>query len=478
MSKLASPIFQNKLPKISWKKIYSREYGVQYSEMAILCLSPKAKPHIPKPSVTQVVIPEGNNTAFYIDAVSWIELVESLNSAYTSHLKKLEAYEKQFIADGNKYLETAKKIAKINLWELTNYDLKNLYLDYQEKLFHYSLFTWSAFILNNYVAERAMLILDPYIKRHRRDADKQDIYDALFSPDKLAAVLRLQEEVFKYHGKLDAKHFDNLYERYKWLSCLDIHNRPWTKKEFDRHIKTFAKTEGKKKLNFSKIADELKIKNDDLEYLLMAKRFVYIKDARDDYRRRGVYFAVPLFKEIARRMHLNTDDVSYLQAKEILKFLEGKIKISPAIPRERKRGFILYLNVKQELICLQGKNIPTALHLLKLTMEKKELKELKGMVASKGTVDGIVTIVRGIKDLKKVKQGNILVAVTTHPDYVPAMRLAAAIVTDEGGITSHAAIVSREFGIPCIVGTKHSTSLLKDGDRIHVDAVNGIVKKL
>jgi pyruvate, water dikinase len=63
----------------------------------------------------------------------------------------------------------------------------------------------------------------------------------------------------------------------------------------------------------------------------------------------------------------------------------------------------------------------------------------------------------------------------TTPDYLPAMYKAGAIVTDEGGVTCHAAIVSREFDIPCIVGTQNATSILKDGDQVTVDAMNGKV---
>ena len=66
----------------------------------------------------------------------------------------------------------------------------------------------------------------------------------------------------------------------------------------------------------------------------------------------------------------------------------------------------------------------------------------------------------------------------TSPDYVPAMQRAAAIVTDEGGITSHAAIVARELGLPCIVGTVHATKSLKNGDRVEVDAFTGVVRKI
>ncbi len=77
-----------------------------------------------------------------------------------------------------------------------------------------------------------------------------------------------------------------------------------------------------------------------------------------------------------------------------------------------------------------------------------------------------------------MKEGEVLVAGMTTPDYVPAMRKACAIVTDEGGITCHSAIVSRELDLPCVVGTKVATRVLKDGDFVEVDATNGIVKKL
>ena len=81
-------------------------------------------------------------------------------------------------------------------------------------------------------------------------------------------------------------------------------------------------------------------------------------------------------------------------------------------------------------------------------------------------------------DIKRVQEGDILVTNTTHPNYLPAMQKAAAFVTNEGGIISHAAIVARELKKPCIVGTKIATQLLKDGDMVEVDADKGMVKKL
>jgi len=100
---------------------------------------------------------------------------------------------------------------------------------------------------------------------------------------------------------------------------------------------------------------------------------------------------------------------------------------------------------------------------------------VKGIGASPGVGSGEVKIVTGLGDLEKVQEGNVLVAEMTNPDYVPAMKRAAAIVTDQGGSTSHAAIVSREMGIPCIVGTETATKTLHDGQKVVVDANTGIV---
>src|SRR5579859_7441298 len=100
MTKIPKPIFKKNVNDIIWKKIYAREYGVQYSEMALLCLSPKAQYHIPKPSVDQVIIPDGNNTVFFIDEKSWNDLINSLNEKYTTKVSELEKYEEQFTLDG------------------------------------------------------------------------------------------------------------------------------------------------------------------------------------------------------------------------------------------------------------------------------------------------------------------------------------------------------------------------------------------
>ena len=114
----------------------------------------------------------------------------------------------------------------------------------------------------------------------------------------------------------------------------------------------------------------------------------------------------------------------------------------------------------------RGKLLPVTYHLTPI---------LIGAPASPGIGIGEVKIIRKNREISKIKPGDILVAKMTSPDYVPAMKKASAIITDEGGLTSHAAIVSRELGIPCVVGTKDATSKLKEGVVVTVDGEIGEV---
>ncbi len=113
-------------------------------------------------------------------------------------------------------------------------------------------------------------------------------------------------------------------------------------------------------------------------------------------------------------------------------------------------------------------------------MEKGEVAEagdpvVEGLGASPGVARGKAKVAHSLDELSKMEKGDILVARMTNPDMVPYMKIAAAIVTDEGGLTSHAAIVSRELGVPCIVGTNDATTKLHDGQDITVDAAHGKV---
>ncbi len=145
---------------------------------------------------------------------------------------------------------------------------------------------------------------------------------------------------------------------------------------------------------------------------------------------------------------------------------------------ERKRGWFLYnvsfhtdRNILDDLLHENHVRIKT---------EEKEtsFEKLAGQVVSKGRAKGRVRVIRSKGNLASFQPGEILVTEMTYPEYVPQMKMAAGVVTDEGGMTCHASIVSRELNIPCVVGTKFATQVLHDGDLVEVDAEKGVVRVL
>ena len=100
---------------------------------------------------------------------------------------------------------------------------------------------------------------------------------------------------------------------------------------------------------------------------------------------------------------------------------------------------------------------------------------MRGLGAAPGAASGVVRLSRPSSEGDALADGEVLVTHMTAPDWVPLMRRAAAIVTDSGGMTCHAAIVSRELGIPCVVGTGDATERLRDGELVTVDAGEGAV---
>ncbi|NMB78402.1 MAG: phosphoenolpyruvate synthase [Methanomicrobiales archaeon] len=167
-------------------------------------------------------------------------------------------------------------------------------------------------------------------------------------------------------------------------------------------------------------------------------------------------------------------DARVLSDKEIAKLaMYGKIAEDHyGIPQDVEWGI-----VGETIYILQSRPITTIGNKkeAKGMSEQKSTQKLllKGQGAAPGIASGNVVIIRDVRDVGKVKEGDILVTRMTNPDMVPAMRKVAAIVTDEGGMTCHAAIVSRELGTPAVVGTKNATNLLKADQVVTVDGEKG-----
>jgi len=154
--------------------------------------------------------------------------------------------------------------------------------------------------------------------------------------------------------------------------------------------------------------------------------------------------------------------------------LKGKIDQKRIV--DRKNDSILMFDSRFP----KGMFIPQtkAKAIIKEFFEIKKDAEIKGMVASKGFAKGLARIILKNEDFHKFRAGDILVTNMTRPEFLPLIKKAVAIVTDDGGLTCHAAIVARELKKPCVIGTKIATKVLKDGDLIEVDANKGIITKI
>ncbi|MEM0475978.1 MAG: PEP-utilizing enzyme, partial [Candidatus Norongarragalinales archaeon] len=188
-----------------------------------------------------------------------------------------------------------------------------------------------------------------------------------------------------------------------------------------------------------------------------------------------------MLEEIGRRLGVEMPFVLYLTPTEVTSALrEGSLEavnLDEGVLRARfKHGVVLF--ERGRITFFSG---ASALELSKLILEhqtladKEDFKKIRGMPASPGKARGTVKIIAIAEDMRKMREGDVLVSPATNPNLVSAMKKASAIVTNEGGVTCHAAIVSRELGIPCVTGTRVATRVLKDGDEVEVDATRGIV---
>jgi len=172
-----------------------------------------------------------------------------------------------------------------------------------------------------------------------------------------------------------------------------------------------------------------------------------------------------LCKKISYKSGYTSEDITFFRVNE----LKEKVRKSELI--KRKRACLIYF--------IDGKrSVSTNPDLIKWAKTLRKIDDkLKGQVACKGKARGKVCIINTANELSKYNGEEILVSVNTTPAMTQVMKKCKAIVTDEGGLTCHAAILSRELNIPCVIGTKNATKLLKDGDIVEVDAEKGEIKR-
>ncbi|PIZ52208.1 hypothetical protein COY27_01035 [Candidatus Woesearchaeota archaeon CG_4_10_14_0_2_um_filter_33_13] len=288
------------------------------------------------------------------------------------------------------------------------------------------------------------------------------------------------------------EHRDNFH----WVRCNYADGTESSLEYFVEEIRTMLKKETDpatilkeedEKYRFNKnekerIIKELKINDQKtLQMIRLSEQLLHFQDDRKKVILIILCSINKILYEIAKRYNLDTRLSLYLCAEEITEEIINKITNRQL--QERKDGCIfLWKRTSQnkgkydyETKVLVGKEFKDFVAILK-EHDEEEINDFRGMCASTGTATGKVRICQTKDDLKKFEQGEVLITSMTRPEFVTAMKKAAAIVTDEGGITCHASIISRELKIPCVIGTKIATKVLKDGDFVEVRANHSLVK--
>ncbi|MBR9699199.1 hypothetical protein GOV09_01965 [Candidatus Woesearchaeota archaeon] len=434
----------------------------------IYCFAQLHKPHYDY-SFTFLENEEGNwnmDAASLLRVREWV--VENAKTS-TQHIVKLYDQWRTYCGDFTQLCDNLREKELSSLSDKELYEeLKNLY---------------ECYLLAGSVA----YVTDCFMSRGEEDffeqllAEQGVAKDIVSQIDSLSYTLQSQQELVDL-GKCIKKNygtfplFDDLSqdfkdelknheERYFWIQNNYHHVHYVSAQEFYKQIPDLKETKAEKK--------EIPPQEPFVQNLLnIAQLFSGWKDVRKSGVAMGAHFFDVFLKEIARRTAYSADDLSFLIFHEIKPLLDGE-DFKDIIALRRKKCFFS-VNADSYFVC-EGEEAEKYFA-YKEKEDYSQLVELKGVVACKGNATGKVRVILKTGDMKDFKEGEILVANQTTPEFVPIMKKAAAIITEQGGITSHAAVVSRELNVPCIIGTKIATKILKNGQEITVDAEKGMVR--
>jgi phosphohistidine swiveling domain-containing protein len=456
---------------------------------------------------------ENNTTDWYID----MDDIKRVSNIFLKKAKKKRSFSKKLIKgweqDQKYFILYCKKIEEINLKKLSLLDLKRAYAEftniYRNTISSSSLIDGFALGTDEIVQKEINKALDKKkIKKGRgiifasltapiHQSFINEVETALLeialkiSRDKEIKKIFIQNRPANIMKKIKSSVYfsiiQNHQKNYFWTKNNYYDNNILTNEDFikeikillgnrldvEKEIERIKKSPFKNKIEKRKLVKKLGLSEYLNNLLEISEDFTHWQDERKKITYHFTHYCSLLMAEIGQRMKYTLDQMKYLTSAEVLN-LFGRKKISTTETEDRKKKSLIYQKGNFYEI-LSGKKAEVMIKKIFIANTKKNINDFRGLPASSGKVRGVVKIIKSVNETNKVNKGDILVAVMTRPDYIMGIKQAAAIITDEGGITCHAAIISRELGIPCVIGTKIATRVLKDGDLVEVNANHGVI---
>ncbi len=437
---------------------------------------------------------DGSKSDYYLDSIEW----EKFEAGLYELLKKEEELT-TLPWEAKKFLENQyaaiKKDVSGDLKKLSNQQLAGLYSEVAEKNSLYYTRMWPMFLISEPTAK---VMREELLKVVKEDKKVDELLLIFSVPLELNDAMRERRELLKlarFKKKLSQEQLEKKLiehtERFKHIPMFDFNHEPFTIEHFwnelekiknpEEEIQTIDASIAERKEKFEYKLKALHIPSESRLFKLikMFNFLVFVRDYRDTIRQKLNLSLKYLYEEIGKRADLTSSDLSLFTNEEIANFLNGKLsaKHMQDEAAQRHQSFLL-IQRGQKIEVYSGHKAKEIAAKELASSDATKLKEVRGITGSKGKASGKAVIIHTNLDLKKVRDGCVLVAHMTRQDYVPAMRKCVAFVTDEGGVTCHTAIIARELGVPCVVGTGNATEVFKDGDEVEVNAQKGTAKKI
>ncbi len=475
--------------KIVWRHLITRRLSVQTAIAWNYGFTTALNQHYQTGINNTLTYYNGKKTDYFVDNNELLKLNTDLDAL----LKKPECV-KSLMPEAKEFLEqTYNSILKAitGAGAMPDKRLADIFSEFSKYHMNYYTRMWMVFriseriILNIEALLGAMNLPEEEVKEITRVLSIPLIPNDVINEriDLLKIALLKDNTNMKEMNVLLKKHT----EQYQHIPMFGFDHEPYTMEHFAKELEMVREPHKElagikesfkcRKKEFEAVLTKLNPTEELNNLIMMLKDAVVLRDYRDMIRQKMNLALSDFYREIGARIGLTLKETALLTNEEIEDHLAQSKQFSNDEIAKRKESFLL-IQKDKVIVLYSGAEARRRAEGLQLYKPTTLDGMIQGRPASPGKVQGIARIVHTNLDLKKVQEGDILVAPMTRQDFVPVMRKTAAIVTNEGGVTCHAAIICRELGIPCVVGTQNATEMLHDGDLIEVDAATGIIRKI
>ncbi len=435
----------------------------------------------------QIYFPMAGQHAFYFDESEFNAFRESVMGKVGTKEGYVKEQARNCYEICERFVQAGQKIRSMDLGSKSDSELLQLYSGFSEGMREYTIYLWIPLVIERYLP----MALEKSGKLTKDDINTISTKTRLTPSDQEAVeLLKIAAEIERNKGVVEERleqRIEKHAQTFGWLPTHDFHLDVWGKEQFVARLNQISDASEKLRSREQAIQEqEEKLRQirhrlgsekvllsliDDLQ------EYLFLRTYRTDALYQAIYYTLPLIWEIGRRAKLSSDEIVLFTPWEVVNFLKNHQLPDTEEIERRKNRYVLVRIEKEERIVSDPDEIEEIGKTIFVEEAKGEMV-LRGQGVYPGYAKGAAKIVLNVREGQKIERGDILVSTMTTPEMHSSIEKVSGIVTDEGGVTSHAALVSRELGIPSVIGTERATQILRDGDIVEIDSKEGVVRRV